>query len=605
MELKKQTRQMNLTEVANDSREVVLSFSSETPVERTINGQVYQEILVNTPEAVDLSRLNDGAALLFNHDFDKHIGVIEYATIDPDHIGRALVRFSNFGLGQEKYEQVQERILQKVSVGYEILEYEIQGDVLLVTRWKPFEISMVSVPADAAVGVGRSIETEDEGKLSVRIGEPEQPEEVVSESEELEVSDEPESTESEAEEVTESEPVLSESDVEAPEEPETEVSESEEVTPAEADVDVEESEPEADSELINKQEEQRVKELRSIAKVFKVSCESEVTQGMSVEDFKRNLKNKTIHNVKENTMENKILSMAIRAITSGVTDESLTRNERGIVIPANALRTSTITNGTALVKEDMTDSYIDLLRANSILSQFDLQVFSGLAGNGNLVIPVASGMGPAFNIIAEGTDSPIQDSVWTNITLTPKTFSGSTSITRTLQMSNAATERFVSEQLVKKAASDLENLVLAKVYSEATPQTAATFDEVAVEAAVEALGIANVSVANLTAIVHPSVYSELRQTPVAGNTSAKMMVEGYREDQWLLDEVRVIVSTRVPVDTIVIGDFSEIILAQWEDLVIDRDTTSQRASQGLVLRSFAYIDFAVAHPESFVVISKA
>lgn len=602
MELKKQTRQMNLTEVPNDSREVILSFSSEQPVERTINGQVYKEILVHNPESVDLSRLNDGAALLFNHDFDKHIGVIEYASIDPDRIGRALVRFSNAGLGQEKYEQVQERVLQKVSVGYEILEYDIQGDVLLVTRWMPFEISMVTVPADNIVGVGRShgsefniIETDthtevydNAGKLRVRIGK----------------DDEPELS---TEEVREPEPELSTEEVSESEESEPEeISTDDESTDHERDLEDEsDSTEDVPQENINNEEEQRITELRSIGQVLKVDVSNAIAQGMSIQDFKRDLKNKTIHNVKENKMENKILSNAIRSITSGVMDESLTRNERGIVIPANALRTSTTVGGTALVKEDMTDSYIDILRANSILSQFDLQVFSGLEGNGNLVIPVTSGMGAAFGFVAEGADSPIQDSVWTNVTLTPRTFTGSTSITRTLQMSNGATERFVSEQLVKKAASDLENAVLAKVYASATQQSVAAFDVAGIEAAVEALGTANVPVSQLTAIVHPSVYSELRQIPVAGNTAAKMMVEGYREDQWLLDEVRVIVSTRVPADTICIGDFSEIILAQWEDLVIDRDTTSQRASQGLVLRTFAYIDFALAHSESFVVITKA
>jgi HK97 family phage prohead protease len=629
MELKKQTRQMNLTEVPNDSREVVLSFSSERPVERIINGQVYKEILVHNPESVDLSRLQDGAPLLFNHDFDKHIGVIEYASIDPDRIGRALVRFSNAGLGQEKYEQVQERVLQKVSVGYEILEYDIQGDVLLVARWMPFEISMVTVPADNLVGVGRGLDSETDVKVSsesfnealaehrksvVKVVRDSKPQEtkIIETETHTEVYDSEGNlririgNDDELEVSTESE------DPEVTNEDSTDESASEEIsTDDESDDHERDSEDESDSaedvpqENINNEEEQRIKELRSIGQVLKVDVSNAIAQGMSIQDFKRDLKNKTIHNVKENKMENKILSNAIRSITSGVMDESLTRNERGIVIPANALRTSTTVGGTALVKEDMTDSYIDILRANSILSQFDLQVFSGLEGNGNLVIPVASGMGAAFNIIAEGADSPIQDSVWTNVTLTPKTFSGSTSITRTLQMSNGATERFVSEQLVKKAASDLENLVLAKVYASATQQSVAAFDVAGIEAAVEALGTANVPVSQLTAIVHPSVYSELRQIPVAGNTAAKMMVEGYREDQWLLDEVRVIVSTRVPVDTICIGDFSEIILAQWEDLVIDRDTTSQRASQGLVLRTFAYIDFALAHDESFVVITKA
>ncbi|WP_238084262.1 phage major capsid protein [Pseudescherichia vulneris] len=597
MDLKmKQTREMNLQETPTN-REVLLSFSSETPVERYINGKAYNEILIHTSESVDLTRLKDGAPLLFNHDYDSHIGTVDTASIDPDRVGRALVRFSSVGLGAEKFAMVQERTLQKVSVGYEILDYVIDGDNLLVTRWMPFEISMVSVPADNYVGVGRELSDE----------EIELPEDASTESEEEETTHE-----SEPESEDESQDVSTESETEESraEEDETNTDEESAVESHESNTDEDSStentslENESDEkEKINKEEEQRIKELRSMGSLFKVDAETAIQEGWSVTDFKRSLKNKPIHNVKENKMEN-ILSNAIRSITSGVADENLQRTERGIVIPVNALRTSTTVGGAALVKEDMVDSYIDLLRANSILSRFNVQVFSGLAGNGNLVIPVASGMGSAFGIVAEGADSPIHDSVWTNITLSPQTFTGSASITRTLQMSNGATERFVSEQLVKKAASDLENLVLAKVYSKATKQSATAFDMAAIETAIETLGSANVSVENLTAIIHPSVYSQLRQTPIAGNTSAKMMIEGFREDQWLLDEVRVIVSTRVPADTICVGNFDEVILAQWEDLVIDRDTTTQRASQGLVLRAFAYIDYDVANAESFVVITK-
>jgi len=587
---------MNLQETPTN-REVLLSFSSETPVERYINGKAYNEILIHTNEAVDLTRLKDGAPLLFNHDYDSHIGTVDTCSIDPDRVGRALVRFSSVGLGAEKFAMVQERTLQKVSVGYEILDFVIDGDNLLVTRWMPIEISMVSVPADNNVGIGRELSDE----------EIELPEYVSTETEEeITQESEPQSEETSAESLAVSQDVNIEPESEDIRAEEDEVNTDEESTAESDDTNTDDdlsTENESDEkEKINK-EEQRLKELRSMGSLFKVDAEKAIQEGWSVTDFKRSLKNKKIHNVKENKMEN-ILSNAIRSITSGVADENLQRTERGIVIPVNALRTSTTVGGAALVKEDMVDSYIDLLRANSILSRFNVQVFSGLAGNGNLVIPVASGMGSAFGIVAEGADSPIHDSVWTNKTLSPKTFTGSTSITRTLQMSNGATERFVSEQLVKKAASDLENLVLAKVYSQATKQTATAFDMVAIETAIETLGTANVAVENLTAIVHPSVYSQLRQTPVAGNTAAKMMVEGYREDQWLLDEVRVIVSTRVPADTICIGNFDEIILAQWEDLVIDRDTTTQRASQGLVLRSFAYIDYDVAHAESFVVITK-
>ncbi|MGM1179204.1 hypothetical protein ACS0TL_27190, partial [Serratia marcescens] len=51
--------------------------------------------------------------------------------------------------------------LTKVSVGYSILDYRIEGDNLLVTKWQPYEISLVSIPADdLKSGIGRSLEQE-------------------------------------------------------------------------------------------------------------------------------------------------------------------------------------------------------------------------------------------------------------------------------------------------------------------------------------------------------------------------------------------------------------------------------------------------------------
>lgn len=117
--------------------------------------------------------------------------------------------------------------------------------------------------------------------------------------------------------------------------------------------------------------------------------------------------------------------------------------------------------------------------------------------------------------------------------------------------------------------------------------------------------MANVYAGDCVAVMHPSVYAVLRQTLVGNNTAAKMLIEGYRDEQYLADEIRVIVSTRVPTDSILIGDFSELIIAQWGANELDRDLTTKRASAGVVLRSFSYIDFAVAHKEAFVLVKKA
>lgn len=141
-----------------EKRTVEVAFSSEEPVERWFG----DEILSHAAGAVDLSRLNDGGAVLFNHDWDDQIGVIERAWVDADRRGRALVRFGNSAKAAEKFQDVQDGILRHISVGYSIADFEEEvsdgSRTFTATRWQPYEISFVTVPADPTVGVGRSAE---------------------------------------------------------------------------------------------------------------------------------------------------------------------------------------------------------------------------------------------------------------------------------------------------------------------------------------------------------------------------------------------------------------------------------------------------------------
>lgn len=152
-------RSATVEKINKEDRTIELSFSSDVELERWPG---VAEKLSHTLGAVDLSRLNDKGALLFNHDFDQQIGVIENARIDSDGKGRAKVRFGKSTLAEEKWRDVQDGILTKTSVGYRIKEVKLTSeseelDVYTVTRWQPYEISMVSVPADTSVGVGRDI----------------------------------------------------------------------------------------------------------------------------------------------------------------------------------------------------------------------------------------------------------------------------------------------------------------------------------------------------------------------------------------------------------------------------------------------------------------
>jgi HK97 family phage major capsid protein len=142
----------------DNTRTVELAFSSETPVERYWG----IEVLDHSPGAVRLGRLNNGGALLLQHDGDRQIGVVASARVDADRMGRAPVRFSRGALGEEIYQDVRDGIRRLVSTGYIIHDLKPDGErdgvpVYRITDWEPLEISIVSIPADASVGVGRSL----------------------------------------------------------------------------------------------------------------------------------------------------------------------------------------------------------------------------------------------------------------------------------------------------------------------------------------------------------------------------------------------------------------------------------------------------------------
>lgn len=145
-----------------DARTVELAFSSETPYERWWG----IEILDHQPRSIDLSRMNAHANLLCDHDTRDVVGVVESVTIGTDRIARAIVRFGKSERAEEIFQDVVDGIRKNVSVGYIINEAilesfssEDDGDreeTYRVTSWTPYEISLVSVPADIQVGVGRS-----------------------------------------------------------------------------------------------------------------------------------------------------------------------------------------------------------------------------------------------------------------------------------------------------------------------------------------------------------------------------------------------------------------------------------------------------------------
>ena len=610
--MKKQlTRELNLQKINNaidvENRTIEIAFASETPVKRDFGEGigVLNEILKCTPDSVDLTRMLNGAPLLIEHDFTRHVGIVLDARVDSDNVCRATVKLSSIQEAETIFTMIQEGIRTKISVGYNIESYHIEGQNLIVDLWSPYEVSRVSVPADDYVGVSRSLNTNE-----IQLSEGEQMD-IENQQEELRTDDVVEQIEEEVKESTESdEHVEVQESSEAVEETKTvEVQDSTEIVEVEA----------QERAALNKGEsdEIRIRELTAIAELFKVDGSEAIKSGVTVEQFKQEVQTRSLNketnliNKDVNNMNKNVIGELIRSINDDNFDSvkaELEKGQRGFKMDfSRALATDTQT-AAGTVKTVYADSYLTALLAQSILGSLNPTIYSGLAYRGVLSIPRLTGLTPAapgnFKFYEEG--DAVEDTIanFDSIKLSPKMFAGAVPVTKQLMLSSDTAATFVQDALIRYAANGLESKIFDSLQSTIPVVTTAAIGkmtEADVQKAIEALGTANVDVRSCVAVMHPSTLAKLRQTAVLNNTSAVTMVEGHRFDMWLNDEVRVVESTFVDVDSVIIGDFRNLIIANWsEGQEIDVDTTTHRAAQITVFRSFQYLATAIAHEEGFV-----
>lgn len=136
-----------------------MSFSSESEVRHWFGYLV----LSHDPAHVDLARVKDNAAFLFNHNWNDYLGDVVDAWIDPvARKGYAKVQLSENAKAEEIWNDWKKNLRKKVSFGFDVrhlvlVEERENGDMVYRSEmWEPYEISSVTVPADTSVGLDRS-----------------------------------------------------------------------------------------------------------------------------------------------------------------------------------------------------------------------------------------------------------------------------------------------------------------------------------------------------------------------------------------------------------------------------------------------------------------
>ncbi|HHZ5613407.1 TPA: phage major capsid protein [Escherichia coli] len=649
-----------INEGHNDQYEFEIAFSSTQPYQRQFWDEqnqemvVLDEILVHTPEAVDLSRLNNNAPLLFNHNFDNHIGVVCNARIDADNVGRALVKFSKHGtLANDIRNKVIEGTMEKISVGYDIKEYHIDytKGQLIVTKWAPYELSFVTVPADDTVGLNRSLNTITVNLEAKRDMTKEQIEEIKEEQESAQVEETPveenkepeveETQERQVEETKEDENLEDGKDAEHPESVDDDsstVRETEEVKEEREAAPVEEEKTEEVAERSEEDEE----EIREIARELNIDDE-ELKRALAIKEMTPEaFRTKALNNIinaqrnneqinKEQIMEKTFdLNNVIRSLVDG---DVLGANEaeysamaagaamqrgraaRGgsVFVPAAALRAASEGNTkatlTAVTDEKLlTESYVEMLLPQSVLGRLGVTVLSGL--NSPIAVPkMTASSVEAFGFVDENGSAPESKASFENVKMAPKTFAGGNPISRQSLKTVPNIATLITDHINKAVRIKLEQLILSDKDNTRGPKGLVKQLVDGGRVTKKAAFSYKDFLKEIAALTDAGVPAQSIKFAMSGATAAELEstlkdngVSGYIIENGKLAGYDVVTSGVIPADHIVLGDFSGIMIGEWGGLELDMDDTTYRAQSAIVPRIWVDLDFTVVQPEALKVL---
>jgi HK97 family phage major capsid protein/HK97 family phage prohead protease len=560
-----------------EERTFEFPFSSEYPVARYFGN----EILSHESKAADLSRLNDGAPLLFNHNPDRVIGVVERAYIDGNkRRGYARVRFSRNSFAQEILSDVKDGVLRNVSFGYSIDKMEERGSGdFVATAWSPYEISVVSVPADPGVGIGRSLEDDNAASAAPT------PDPIPS--------------------MENTTPDLAVVRAEAAEAERARISDITSLCTKHGMEDLGRQMVESGRSI----DEARAAVLDKLNIPQETVTMQAADIGLSEKESRSFSFLRAINYLSNPTDRSAREAAAFEIEASEAAAAKLGRQSRGITIPQDVLRrdlnVGTASAGGNLVATDLdAGSFIDLLRNASALDQAGATVLTGLTGN--VAIPRQSGAATAYWVAESGSPTESQQTV-DQVSLVPRTVAAYTDFSRRLMIqSSIDVENMVRSDLASVIAlkidaaglygtgSNSEPLGLKNTTGIGTEDFAAAAPTFAEVVALESdVATANALLGTPVYLMNAAMRGNLKTTKKDAGSGIFIMENGE------VNGYRGVLSNQVASGDLWFGNFADLIIGYFSglDLMVDPYTHSTSGTVRVV--AMQDCDIAIRHPESF------
>lgn len=551
-----------------------------------------------------LGRLLDGGPLLLGHNSDRHVGVLGSITIDKDKVGRASAKITRNEIGDDLLRDIEDGIVTKASVGYMVHKVVLEkeddetGATYRVMDWEPFEVSLVAVPADVSVGIGRGMDTKEK---------------------------------------TDEETINNEGNTEMGNEKEKEVREVQS--------------PAVKSEDILKGERERVSEISAIASKFTGRVagidelrEKALREGVSIADFKGEVllrigDSKPVETpatelglsekeTKEYSICRAVASMipgggvradfemeCSRAIAKKIgkpaqgfylpmevqnhrrTDYKKVREERAVMV----VGTPTLGGNLVGTVHDSA-SFIDIYINKMLAMQLGVQRLSGLVGD--VTIPKKTAHGTAY-WVTEGSAPTITNLTVGSITLQPKTVGAYSDVSRQLMLQALpAIDTLVLTDLAESVALQVDAAILNGSGSAGQPTgiinwpslasvSDATFTWTKAIAHETAIKNANADRGSFAFLTTPSVAGTLKVREKASGYPVYLMENGQMAGYPVYDTLQ------MPSANLLLGSFQQVVLGEWGivDVTVDPYTGSSTGNVRIVV--FQSVDVGVRQIGAF------
>ena len=574
--------------IGEESRSLEFSFSSEAPVARWFG----DEVLSHDSQSVDLTRLNDGAPLLWNHNPDQVLGVVERGWIDGEKKrGMVAVRFSRSAFAEEKLADIRDGILRNVSVGYSINDADQTRDGSIVaTSWQPHEVSVVAIAADPGVGIGRQLETTSAAPAADQTQPP-------IESMEPTIDIEAVKAQAAADERSRVSSITGLCRTHAADDLaqgliERGATESDAMKEVLAAIGKRASQPAAP------------KAAQPIATGGSADIGLSDKEARSY-SFLRAIRAQAFPNDRS-----AYDAAGFEREVSAAVEQQMGVSARGYLISNEVLQRD-LTVGTASAAGDLvfTDarpgSFIELLRNRLALNTLGVTMLTGL--NGPVAIPRQNAGGTAYWVAEKGTLTESNPTV-DQVNMTPKTLGAYTEFGRRLLLqSSIDVETMVRNELATVIALEIDRAALYGLGNTNQPQglklvtgintedfnaAAPTYAElVSMESKINA---DNADIGALSYVTNSTIYGGFKTTEKASNTAQFVLEPG-----GTVNGYGVVRSNQVATGDVFFGVWNQMLMGMWGALDLQVNPYALDTSGGVRVTALQDVDVAVRHPEAF------